>query len=103
MINLLMVDNDESTIKEVKQYFSSISSININKVCKDGKEACEELIKNRNTYDVLLLNPVLPKVDGIGVLKTMEDNNINTKVIVYADYNNPNMVKSIYQYDTQKY
>ena len=46
MINLLMVDSDESTIKEVKQYFSSNSSINISKVCQDGKEACEEIIKN---------------------------------------------------------
>ena len=103
MINLLMVDNDESTIKEVKQYFSSISSINIKKVCKDGKEACDELIKNSNGYDVILLNPVLPTIDGIGVLKLMEENNINTKVIIYADYNNPNMVKSLYQFDISFY
>lgn len=103
MINLLMVDNDESAIKEVKQYFSSISSINIKKVCKDGKEACDLLLKNSNDYDVILLNPVLPKIDGIGVLKIMEDYNINSKVIIYADYNNPNMVKSMYQYDISFY
>lgn len=103
MINLLMVDNDESTIKEVKQYFSSISSINIKKVCQDGKDACDELIKNYKNYNVLLLNPVLPSVDGIGILKMMEDNNINTKVIIYADYNSPNMVKSLYQYDISFY
>lgn len=103
MINLLMVENDESTIKEVKQYFSSISSINIKKVCHDGKNACEELIKNSKEYDVVLLNPVLPKIDGIGVLRTMEEHNINSKVIVYADYNNPNMVKAMYQYDISFY
>ena len=103
MINLLMVDSDESTIKEVKQYFSSISSINIKKVCKDGKEACEELIHHGKDYDVLLLNPVLPKVDGIGVLRTVEEHNINSKVIIYADYNNPNMVKAMYQYDISFY
>lgn len=102
MINLLMVDNDESTIQEVKQYFSSVSSINIKQVCKDGKQACEELLKNKD-YDVILLNPVLPKIDGIGVLKTMEEQNINSKVIIYADYNNPNMVKSMYQYDISFY
>ena len=43
MINLLMVDNDESTIKEVKQYFSSNSGINLKHICNDGKEACDEL------------------------------------------------------------
>ena len=103
MINLLMVDYDESAIKEVKQYFSSISSINIKHVCKDGKEACEELIKKETKYDVILLNPVLPKVDGIGVLKVIEENNIGSKVIIYADYNNPNMVKALYQYDISFY
>ena len=103
MINLLMVDSDESTIKEVKQYFSSISSINISKVCMDGKEACDELTNNTNGYDVVLLNPVLPSIDGLGILKTMEEQNINTKVIIYADYNNPNMIKSLYQYDISFY
>ena len=103
MINLLMVDNDESTIKEVKQYFSSISSIKVKNVCRDGKEACDELIKNYKDYDVVLLNPVLPSIDGLGVLKSIEDNNINCKVIIYADYNNPNMVKAMYQYDISFY
>ena len=103
MINLLLVDNDESTIKEVKQYFSKESSINIKNVCQDGNEAINELIKNSKGYDVVLLNPVLPSVDGIGILKAMEENNINTKVIIYADYNSPNMVKYLYQYDISFY
>ena len=46
MINVFMVDSNESTIKEVKQYFSNHSSINIKYSCSDGKIALNELLHN---------------------------------------------------------
>ncbi|MBR1416894.1 MAG: sporulation transcription factor Spo0A [Bacilli bacterium] len=103
MVNVFMVDSDESTIKEVKQYFSNQSSICIKKTCSDGKEALDELLKNSNDYDVLLLNPILPKVDGLGILKKLDDNNIKCKVIIYSEYNNPNMIKLLHQYNISFY
>ena len=103
MINVFMVDNNESTIKEVKQYFCNHSSICIKKTCLDGSEALDELLINSKSYDVLLLNPILDKVDGIGILKKINEKHIKTKVIIYSDYNSPNMIKSMYQYDISFY
>ena len=47
MINVFMVDSNESTIKEVKQYFSNHSSICIKNTCRDGISAIEELNNNK--------------------------------------------------------
>ena len=101
MINVFMVDSNESTIKEVKQYFSNHSSICIKNTCKDGLEAINELKTNK--YDVLLLNPIISKIDGIELLKIMSNNNINTKVIIYSDYYNQNIVSSLYKFDISFY
>ena len=101
MINVFMVDSDESTIKEVKQYFNNHSSICIKNFCKDGLEAIEELKNNK--YDVLLLNPIISKIDGIELLRQMNDNNINTKVIIYFDYYNQNIISSLYKFNISFY
>ena len=97
MINVLMVDSNESTIKEVKQYFCKSSSICIKKSLNDGSKVLEEL-KN-NSYEVLLLNPILPNIDGIGVLKKIEENNIKIKTIIYSEYNSSNIISNLYKFD----
>ena len=103
MINVFMVDNNESTIEEVKQYFSNHSSICIKKSCMDGQEALDELFNNSKLYDVLLLNPILSSVDGIEILKRLAEIDNNIKVIIYSDYNNTNIIKSIFQYNISFY
>ena len=97
MINVLMVDSDLSTIDVVKKYFSKESSIKISKVVNDGEEAIKEV--NSTSYDVILLDPILPKVDGIAILKNMYDNNIKSKVIIYSNFNNESIIKSIAKYN----
>ena len=101
MINVFMVDSNESTIKEVKQYFSNHSSICIKNFCNDGLKAIEEL--NNNKYDVLLLNPIISKIDGIELLHQMNKSNIKTKVIIYSDFYNQNIISSLYQFDISFY
>ena len=97
MINVLMIDSDLSIIKEVKQYFSNRSSINISKVSLDGEDALKKL--ESNNYDVILMDPILPKLDGIEILKVMNEKNISGKVIIYSNYNNLNMIKMIAKYN----
>jgi two-component system response regulator (stage 0 sporulation protein A) len=99
MINVLMVDNDESTIKEVKQYFSNQSSIKISKIVSDGEEAKQEILANSKNYDVILLDPILPSLDGVGILKAMGSNNLKKKVICYTSHNNEFVIKSLAQYN----
>ena len=103
MINVFMVDNNESTIRDVKQYFSSLGSVCITKSCCDGKEALDDLLVNYQNYDVILLNPILASLDGIGILKKLRENNINTKVIIYADLIQEDLVKAIANYNISFY
>lgn len=103
MINVFMVDHSESTIREVKKYFSSLSSVCIKKSFMNGKEAMADLLENSNNYDVVLMNPILPSLDGIGILKEMRDNNLKQKVIIYADYFNKDMIRMLADYNVSFY
>ena len=101
MINVFMVDSNESSIKEVKQYFTNHESICIKKAVMDGKEAYKELLNN--SYDVLLLNPIISSIDGIELLQKLEEKNIKIKTIIYSDFNNSQIIKSIYRFDRAFY
>ena len=103
MINVFMVDHNESTIREVKKYFSSLGSICISKSCSDGREAMLELEKNSGNYDVLLLNPIVNNVDGVGILKSLRKYNNSMKVVIYSDYFNDMLVQSLAPYNVSFY
>ena len=102
MINVFMVDNNESTIKEVKQYFKN-SEVCIKSSCSDGRVALRELLKSSSEYDVLLLNPILSSIDGIELLKQLSDNNIIMKTIIYSELNNMGTIYALYPFNISFY
>ncbi len=53
--------------------------------CKDGEEALSYL--DVYTYDLILLDIMLPKIDGLSVLKTLRNRKIKTPVILLTAKN----------------
>lgn len=51
-------------------------------VAEDGQEAIEILA--REQFDVILLDLLMPRVDGLGVLRYMRDEGIETPVVVVS-------------------
>ena len=100
VINVLMIDNN-SSIKDVKQYFSikKDSVVNIKYEVADGLEAIDIINKYKNNIDVILMDTILPSLDGLGILKFLKKENITSKVIIYSNFNNESLVKSLSQYD----
>lgn len=48
--------------------------------CSDGEEAL--YLINQNIYDLIILDLMLPNINGIDILKNMRRNNINTPVLI---------------------
>ena len=81
MINVLMIDS-ESSIKEVKQYLGSCSNnINISYNCSDGIDAVNIIKEHERDIDIILMDTILPSLDGIGVLKFMNRENIHILIM----------------------
>lgn len=87
-IRVFMVDDNEEIVKGVKQYFRS-SKFNIEVVssCDNGEDALNELKANYNSYDVVLMDLVIPNMDGLSVLEEINKLNINIKSIVTTSIN----------------
>ena len=52
-------------------------------VCLNGEEALSLIAENQ--YDLILLDLIMPKVNGFSVLQKIKEQNINTPVIVSSN------------------
>ena len=80
MKNILIVEDNELNMKlffDILQYqkYNPDKAIN-------GQEAFEK-IKN-NSYDLVILDIQLPKMDGFSVLKKLKEENINIPPVIIA-------------------
>ncbi|MGO0883585.1 response regulator transcription factor [Clostridioides difficile] len=73
---LIVEDNRvllESVVEELSNHFET-------EKCEDGEEAL--YLINQNIYDLVILDLMLPNINGIDILKKMRINNIDTPVLI---------------------
>lgn len=96
MIKVLMIDDNESLVNMVKEYFSSNGS-NVSVVLSafDGCDGMKLIEEHQDEYDVILLDLIMPKKDGMSVLKEMNEKGIEKEVIVLTSYNDPKVIREV--------
>ena len=84
-INLLIAEPSAKLQEEIKQRIKYEDSINLVDIVSDGK-SCLEKIAIHYDIDVLVLDSVLPTIDGFEVIKQIKNNHksIVRKIIVTA-------------------
>ena len=92
-IKVLLIDDNQSLVDMVKQYFSSHAVIEVSDVAVNGKDGLS-LLENRQ-YDLVLLDLIMPGMDGIKVLEEAIRKGINTKIIVLTSYNSPEIIRKV--------
>lgn len=96
MIKVLMVDDNVSLVNMVKEYFSSNgSNVSIVLSAFDGEEGLKLIEEKADEYDLILLDLIMPKKDGMYVLKQMNEKKIHKDVIVLTSYNDPRVIREV--------
>ena len=78
-ISVLLADDSEDFVKSVKEYLTEQEGITIAGVAYDGREAFE-LIKETKP-DVVVLDMIMPYIDGLGVLKKIKNTNLEKEPV----------------------
>ena len=92
-IKVLLVDDNNQLVDMVKEYFSSHAVIEVSDVAGNGNEGLALLEKNK--YDIVLLDLIMPGMDGIKLLEEVQKKNINAKIIVLTSYNSPEVIRKV--------
>lgn len=94
-INLCIIDDNQTFINVVKRYFENNNKIDIVLEANDGEEGIQKIKEKQDTFDLILLDIVMPKIDGIGVLKYLQENGIGKKVIVTTAYKSQKVIQQV--------
>jgi len=98
VIKILMIDDNTRLIDAVKEYFKNNEQIQITMEAHDGLEGFEIVQNNQEEYDLILLDLIMPKKDGIYVLEQMKEKGINKKVIVETSYNTSEVIREVSEF-----
>jgi two-component system response regulator (stage 0 sporulation protein A) len=102
-INVLVIDNNESMTKEIEKYFGSNEVIKVVACKKDGEEGLQYILNNYRNVDVIVMDLILPKIDGLFILSELQKNNINKNIIILTSFKDDLVMDEANQYGIDYY
>lgn len=102
-IRVLMIDDNDYIVNKVKNYFSSHEVISVNLTANNGKDGLDLVLNHQDEYDLILMDLIMPEVDGIALLEKMKESGINKHVIVLTSYKKEYTVKAVSEYNIDYY
>ena len=102
-IKVLMIDDNVNLIGMVEDYFKDHPKIEIVGKAYDGEEGLKIIKEGSLKYDLIILDLIMPKKDGMGVLKELKYLNIEKDVIVATSYNAPDTIRKVSEYGVNYY
>ncbi len=92
---LLVIDDNKELINMIKEYFKSHADIEVALEAYDGVEGLNLIEKKDDSYDVIILDLIMPNKDGMSVLEYMKNKNMDKKIIVLTSYNTPDVIRRV--------
>lgn len=102
-IRVLMVDDNVSLIDMIKEYSSNHQKIEVVLSANNGEDGIKLIESKRNDYDVIVLDLLMPKKDGVYVLEQMKEKNISKPVIVLTSFDAADMIRRVSSYGINYY
>ena len=100
---LLVIDNDQSTTNQLKNYFSSHAVMNIVKVIEDGEEGLNYILNNKDSFDCLILDLLLPTKDGLSILEALKEKRIDKKILILSALKDSRVMNNIEMFNVDYY
>ena len=98
-----MIDDNVSLVDMVREYFSNHKKIEIVDCAYDGEDGLNKIINEQDSYDLVLLDLIMPRKDGLYVLEELKKKNILKNIIVATSYNEPKVIRKVSEYGVNYY
>ena len=102
-IRMLVVDDNESLVGMLKDYFEDHEKISIVKEAYNGLDAVKVIEQNVDNFDVLLLDLIMPKKDGIYVLEQLKKKKIDKPVVIGTSFNADETIARVSKYNPKHF
>lgn len=98
-IRVLLIEDDDKIVNEVKKYFSSSTVVDVKYIGKDGNDGLRIASQNKNEIDLVIMDSLLPGKDGMVLLKELNELHANFKLILTCSVKNPILFNNLGEYN----
>ncbi len=102
-IKVLVIENNEAITKDMEKYFSSHEVIKVVACKKDGEEGLNYIINNVSNIDVIVMDLLIPKLDGLFILSELKRRNIKKNVIITTSFKDDAVMDEANKYGVTYY
>ena len=104
-IEVLLADDNREFTNLLSEYISEQSDMTVTGVAYNGEEVLRLLEESRKAPDVLILDIIMPHLDGLGVLERLRDMNLNPmpKIIMLTAFGQENITQKAVQLGASYY
>lgn len=102
-IKVLMIDDNEQLVGAVCEYFKKSDKIEVSLTAFDGEKGLEMIESRKNDYDIILLDLIMPKKDGLFILESIKNSIMEKKIIVTTSNNSMETIREVSDYGVSYY
>ncbi|MDQ6421034.1 sporulation transcription factor Spo0A [Paenibacillus sp. LHD-117] len=104
-IEVLLADDNREFTNLLSEYISEQSDMHVSGVAYNGEEVIRHLEQTRSVPDVLILDIIMPHLDGLGVLEKLKEMNLSPmpKIIMLTAFGQENITQKAVQLGASYY
>jgi two-component system response regulator (stage 0 sporulation protein A) len=98
-VRALLVDNEESNVSNVVDFFKESNTIRIDNYALDGEDGLKKIMKYGNEINLLIINSLLPNIDLLSILNRIKSSKFKLKIIVTCSCINQLLLSQLEAFD----
>lgn len=103
MVNIILTDDHHIVREGMKFFLSTTDDINVVEEFSNGPETLAYLEDNHENIDLVLLDLVMPEMNGIEVTRRIKKDYPNVKVLILSSYTSEEYIRPAYQAQADGY
>ena len=98
-INTIIIEDNDEDLACITESLKKDKNVNILNAFKDGMDALEYLKHNHNNVDLIIMELLLPSLDGLSLIEKLLECNINKRTIITSSYKEAKIIKDLAKYN----
>ena len=103
VIRAVIIDDSTTVVNNLKSHFASSQDIKVTAVFTSGETALNYIINHQSEIDLILMDILIPGIDGLTFLSELKEKNISKKIIIISNYKDEIVINRCSNYNVSYY